>query len=106
MENLDNILYSLIPLILILVLSWLFSFLGSKKRQETESAEHSGSARVADQFFDFFAQDREREEVRQEGPPQRADVRGGSQDSLWTGRSTMRGPQISAKPIEPKWWGA
>lgn len=106
MKNLDNILYSLIPLILILVLSWLFSFLGSKKRKETEDAENSASTRVADQLFDFFAQDREREEVQQEGPSQRADVRQGSQDSLWTGQSVMRGPQISPKPIEPKWWGA
>jgi hypothetical protein len=106
MEKADNILYSIIPLILIIVLSWLFSFLGSKKRKETEGAENSSGMRVADQFFDFVAKGEERQEVPREGPPEWAEVRDRSPDTPWIRQPAMRGPQISAKPIEPKWWGA
>jgi hypothetical protein len=104
MEKIDNLLYSLIPLIVIILLSWLFSYLGSRRRKETEGEETSGT-RAGDQFFDFF--DRSEEEETPTGATVgRPEVREEFGGGVWSDHPALRGPEVTAKPIKPKWWGA
>ena len=41
MDDIKNVLYSLIPLILIIIFSWLFGLLGSKMKKPTEESDVS-----------------------------------------------------------------
>lgn len=104
MEKIDNLLYSLIPLVVIILLSWLFSYLGSKRRKETEGEEPSGT-RAGDQFFDFFDRNEEEEPptVSAVGRPEVREEFGGD---IRSDHPRFRGQEVTAKPIKPKWWGA
>jgi hypothetical protein len=104
MENMDNLLYSLIPLVLVIVLSWLFSFLGSRRKRQAEGTESVATTRSGDQFFDLFPV---REDELHEEPeiPRPDDVRT-IRDAAWPPNIPTRGPEPAPKPITPKWWGA
>lgn len=123
MEKIQSILWSLVPLILIVVLSWLFSVLGAKKKQEAAGSEDSGGVRAGDQFFDFFNQGERRDEPLDDRPTSMAgiDPRSGAPETSHseilaglTGQypvadhpaRALQGPEVTAKPIKPKWWGA
>ena len=46
--DIENILYSLVPLILIIVFSWLFSFLGSRMKKQAVSIVDSGLENITE----------------------------------------------------------
>ncbi len=97
MKDMESILYSLIPLVLIILFSWLFSFLGSKMKKPSENGEQVPGRVLGDRFFDLMKEDAE--EVPQQRQPQ----------TTQPGITIPQGsgaPLVSAKPITPKWWGA
>jgi hypothetical protein len=107
MDKMENILYSLIPLIIIILISWAFSFLGSKRRGRQDSAETETQTTPGDQFLDFISEEDDEDEkliVRSDdgrsstGPHVDLDV--------WAPDVPTGGPEVTPKPIKPKWWGA
>jgi len=109
MDDIKNVLYSLIPLILIILFSWLFGMLGSKMKKPTDEADLSLERAPADQPMDIFAL--MRGEAGQAPAPQggvtvgdRITARMGSE--AWGIAASSGGPNITPKPITPKWWGA
>jgi hypothetical protein len=109
MDDIKSVLYSLIPLILIIVFSWLFGLLGSKMKKPTEETEVSLQRGPEDQPLDILSAIKE---AAGQGP----EPQGGLQitdrtatpiDSGAWGSVTGRGaPSVTPKPITPKWWGA
>ncbi len=108
MQNIENILWSLVPLVLIILFSWLFSFLGSKMKKPEENSEASAGKNLGDRILEMM------KEGAEEVPPQQA-AGGPAQPvakSPFSMGSNVRlpqqsgGPPVTAKPINPKWWGA
>jgi hypothetical protein len=105
-EKMENILYSLLPLILIIFVSWFFSFLGSRVKKHTEQATQNQGTEpereAAHLFFD--------KEEAMESPKPAQHIPGlsvpisGDRSTLMQPQSAS--PQVSPKPIKPKWWGA
>jgi hypothetical protein len=104
MEKIENLLYSIIPLVLIIVFSWLFSVLGSKMRKQGQEGEPSGEKDRPFQLTDLFAQDKEA------FGPTAAPLPGmDRQPDLMQPNLRTDMPKTAPgtpKPIEPKWWGA
>jgi len=104
MDNLENILKSLLPLIIIIVVSWLFSSLGSRLKKQGGTGQDED--RPAEKIFDFLTQTKE-EAVQ----PENDTTEGRPADAVrpiaksWPGYPAG-GPQVTPKPIKPKWWGA
>lgn len=106
MENLENILYSLLPLIIIIVISWLFSSMGSRLKKQTPSAGGETEPSQSRRLIDFITEGVETETPAGQEP--RGEMPGQERPEgavVWP-RATTRGPTVSPKPITPKWWGA
>ncbi len=107
MDKMENILYSLIPLIIIILISWAFSFLGSKRRQSSDNAEVETQRTPRDQFLDFLSEEHAEDEemiARQEASSTRT---GPHVDlEVWAPDVPAGGPEVTPDPIKPKWWGA
>lgn len=107
MDKMENILYSLVPLIIIILISWAFSFLGSKRRGQQTSAETETQATPRDQFLEFLTEGDEQEErliVRRDEAGSKV---GPHVDlSAWAPNVPTGGPKVTPDPIKPKWWGA
>jgi hypothetical protein len=109
MDDIKNALYSLIPLILIILFSWLFGLLGSKMKKPTEETDGQPQKGSEAQPFDILSAIRE---AAGQGP----EPQGGLKMSDRTGAPVERGswgtatgagaPIVTTKPITPKWWGA
>jgi hypothetical protein len=109
MDDIKNVLYSLIPLILIILFSWLFGVLGSKMKKPTEESDVSLKRGPEDQPFDILSAIREA--AGQAPAPQGAlkinDRTATPMESVAWGTGTgPGGPNVTPKPITPKWWGA
>jgi len=103
-ESIENLLYSLIPLLLIIAASWFFSFLGPRKKPKTSDELPGTAPKSVDQLFDLFPQGEE--EVREApGTARPGDVRDARQIA-WPSKMPMKGPEPTPKPITPKMWGA
>lgn len=100
MNNIENILYSLIPLILIILFSWLFSFLGSKMKKPEESSEGAGGRNLGDRILEMM---KEGQDETPAEPVKRGPV---AIDSRVGWPQQTGNPVITPKPIKPKWWGA
>jgi hypothetical protein len=106
MDNLQNILYSLLPLVLIIVFSWLFGLLGSRMKKRAASAGNSTTQREeGEDLFDLFAtRSGEQPDASQPGmeslPPLPTDA------APWALRRGLTPPSVTADPIKPKMWGA
>ena len=106
MDNLENTLYSLLPLVLIIVFSWLFGLLGSRmKKQAASPVKTTEQSEEGENLFDLFAA-RSSEQPgglkpgMQSLPPLPADA------ALWARRRGVNPPFVTADPIKPKMWGA
>jgi len=108
MKNSENILYSLIPLILIIVFTWLFGFIGSKMKKGQQSKPAGTEPEKEDNLFDLLLSKGEDEPHPSQAPPQPGILTipapGGG--AGWARSGAPVGPQVTSKPIEPKWWGA
>jgi hypothetical protein len=106
MDNLENILYSLLPLVLIIVFSWLFGLLGSRmKKQAASSGKPAEQREEAQNLFDLFAarsggQPGALEPGMESSPPLPADA------APWAQRRGVNPPLVTPDPIKPKMWGA
>jgi len=106
--DIENILYSLIPLILIIVFSWLFSFLGSKMKKQAQQGASSSAGRQESSMMDLLTGEKSEDNLfgsegtaaDQPGQAQRLDP------TDWMTNRGQQGPKVSSKPIKPKWWGA
>lgn len=107
MDSLQNIIYSLIPLILILVLSWLFGSFGSKTRKQVPDHPQSSSPQPGDQIFNLISSRRdEKELLPQRAVPTMPDPITREDSDGWSRlQSSVPGP-VTPEPIKPKWWGA
>lgn len=106
MDNLEKILYNLLPLVLIIVFSWLFGLLGSRMKKRAASAGDSTTRREEGQdLLDIFAaRSGEQPGTPQSGmenlPPLPADA------TTWAPQRGLAPPPVTADPIKPKMWGA
>jgi len=102
MDNPENILKSILPLIIIIVVSWLISSLGSRLKKQNGTIQ--GEDQLAEKnIFDFLSETKE-EAALPENDTRKADV-GTAAGKSWPGYPTG-GPPVTANPIKPKWWGA
>jgi hypothetical protein len=107
-EKIGNILYSLIPLILIIVFSWLFGRLGAKMRKQGQEGEAVGEKEREFQLIDLFAADKESPgptATQLPGAERQPEFMQPSLGASIPG-TTAGGPVVTPKPIEPKMWGA
>ncbi|MEJ2717255.1 MAG: hypothetical protein P8182_08965, partial [Deltaproteobacteria bacterium] len=104
-----KVLYSLVPLILIIFFSWLFSFMGSRMKKQTDrtdvsSTENDDDGRLID-FLTGHADDDLLMVPGGEGPERpKETVEVDSSD--WRTYRDPRAPRVTPDPIRPKWWGA
>jgi hypothetical protein len=106
--DVEKVLYSLIPLILIIFFSWLFSFMGSRMKKQTDQAGVSSTENDDDRLMDLLTghadddllvvpgtegQERSRETVEVDS-------------SDWGTHRDPQAPRVTPDPIRPKWWGA
>ena len=108
-KEFEKMIPSLIPIILIIVVSWVFSFLAAKmKKTQQQTDEPSSAGRGEEQLSDFLnfrkgadmfpGSQEETAGPREQMPP--ANV------SDWRSYRGLQGPRVSSEPIKPKWWGA
>lgn len=113
--EIEKLLYSLIPLILIIIFSWFFSFLGKKIGQrepdgeEVQTTEYRGDEqRGPVDLFELLTDDEEEEEVPRR---EQTEIYQPPGDMSWDYEGTYspyehRGaPTVSPEPIRPKFWG-
>ncbi|HMK35894.1 MAG TPA: hypothetical protein VK463_12550 [Desulfomonilaceae bacterium] len=109
MEKITNVLFSLIPLILIVLISWLFSMMSGKAKKQMAQKDVGQKQPTGSPFLDLLLTSKEHEE---EAVPQAPMREGPPQDSIplkvgsWSTQELSAPTQISSKPIKPKWWGA
>ncbi len=104
MDNLENILYSLLPLVLIIVFSWLFGSLGSRMKKKAGATGKSTTPREqGEDLFDFFAA-RSGEQPSESGTENLPPLPSGA--STWVTQRGLNPPPVTADPIKPKMWGA
>jgi len=109
MDDAKNVIFSLIPLILIVLFSWLFGLLGSRGKKPAEDMDQTTEKGPVDAPLDIFGQ--LRGQAGQSPPGQgnaRVDERTATPIGIRVGRTakSMDGPRVTPKPITPKWWGA
>ena len=106
--EIENVLYSLIPLVLIVVFSWLFSLMGSRMKKEQQDESISSTEFPQDRSLDIFSEEEDEEwlvpgqEAAQEPSGQFPHAR----PVEVTNRHGLQAPDITPEPIRPKWWGA
>lgn len=108
MADTKSTLYSLLPLILIILFSWLFGKLGSKMKKPTEETDAPAKEGAEDQPLDIIS-------LMRGAAGQAPASKGGAAvgNRIGTGDAGARltdmgsgGPRVTPKPITPKWWGA
>ncbi len=105
MDNLENILSSLLPLVLIIIFSWLFSFLSRKKKQLEPSKNAATDRGQGADLFDLFAgSSGERPTSSQAGMEDLPPLPTGA--TRWMPQARLAPPPVTADPIKPKMWGA
>lgn len=110
MEKITNILWSLIPLILIILFSWLFSVMGSKAKKQTEGRAPGAKEGTGSPLLDMLMNVKANEEdIRPTVTAQEKPVPGSAvpmAPGVWPAQDISGRTQISSDPITPKWWGA
>ncbi len=108
MDNTKDILYSLAPLVLIIVFSWLFSFLGSKMKKQGQGAAPQSQREPQAEFIELIS-----DAVRGERPGEARPGKGAcaaagrpADFTTWNPQAIPGGPSVTLAPIKPKWWGA
>jgi len=104
----EKLIYSVIPLVLIIFFSWLFSVMGSRMKKQAEEESPGVAKSPGDQLLDLFGKvDDEKIVVSDErGTPGQTGGIPGSWSSEWGMYRDPQAPRVSPKPITPKWWGA
>ncbi|MGC8907703.1 MAG: hypothetical protein ACP5M0_09705 [Desulfomonilaceae bacterium] len=105
-ENITNVLYSLLPLIIIIFLSWLFSQMGAKAKRRTETAEKEAPSLPGDQIMDILLG--KGPSTKDQAPHPTESPAGSSSMTVesWDVQRPVSRSEPTPKPITPKWWGA
>ncbi len=104
MKDGNSVFYSLIPLILIILFSWLFGALGSKLKKPPEEGGIASKRESEDQPMDIFGEMIQQVSQRYAGGNEsQAPPSGAPTIKI---RKDLTGPTVTPKPITPKWWGA
>ena len=106
--DIENLVYSIIHLVLIIFFSWLFSVMGSRMKKQAEEGSPNGVKTPGDQLLELFGKhDDEKIAV---GDERRAVAQTGRMPQVgtsdWEMHRDPRAPRVSTKPITHKWWGA
>lgn len=109
MDNLENILKSLLPLILIILFSWVFSFLSRKKKQLEPEKNTATDRAQAEDLIDIFSGRSGQQPLSSEAgvenlPPLPSGAASGA--ARWAPQGRLGPPPVTADPIKPKMWGA
>ncbi len=109
MDESKNVIWSLVPLILIILFSWLFGVLGNKMKKPQQKADDSVKTAPDEQPLDIFTALRQAagQVSTTEGDVnvnERVPTVAGNQ--VWRPDKGLTGPRVTPKPITPKWWGA
>jgi len=119
-ENLKDILYSLLPLILIIFISWFFSFLGPKLKKQLEEGAKTGTGESRNDLMEILlgqsaakgaGPPAETPQPRSEMPGPGLSMPGPTAPLPGPTAAPMpmpryTGPIVTPDPIKPKWWGA
>jgi hypothetical protein len=107
MEKIENILYSLAPLIIIIFLSWLFSYMGSRARRQAASAPKESESQSGDRIMEMLM-GKQVDEMPSDRRDEVAGPRPAPSTSMggWNNQRLPSGPEPTPKPIKPRWWGA
>jgi hypothetical protein len=109
--DIEKAVYSFLPLILIIVVSWVLSLLGSKMKKSGQNEGVTLKRGPAESPMDILVE-KPSEQVRtiptiprdsedfEPGPVFRPD------SSEWGMDKAPQSPPVTPKPIKPKWWGA
>uniref|UniRef100_A0A7C4AQP0 Uncharacterized protein n=1 Tax=Desulfomonile tiedjei TaxID=2358 RepID=A0A7C4AQP0_9BACT len=106
MDNITNVLYSLLPLIIIIFLSWLFSQMGAKAKRRADTAQKEAPSLPGDQIMDILLG---KGAATKDQAPQATESPAGSSSMTvesWDIQRPASRPEPTPKPITPKWWGA
>lgn len=110
MEKAIEVLWSLIPLILIILFSWLFSLMGSKLKNQPQGKAPAPKEGTGSPILDMLLNIDEKKEEAQPRPPAPGKEIGGGpvrfEPGAWNQPSISGPTQVSSEPITPKWWGA
>ncbi len=111
--DLENILWTLLPLIALIVVSWILSFMGSKVAKKRQEEEAMQGETYGDRSGELFI-DMEGEEAFEPARPDRPagpdfagpDFAGRAQSAQWDSLQKLGPATPTPRPIKPKWWGA
>ncbi len=107
MDNTKDILYSLAPLVLIIVFSWLFSYLGSKMKKQSQGAAPQSQREPQGELMELFPDMGREDRPGQPQPEQATWAPGRPTDvTTWNPQAAGGPPRVTPAPIKPKWWGA
>jgi hypothetical protein len=108
--DLEKLLPSAIPILLIIAFSWFLSYLGAKSKKKEPEAQvtqnKQGENLVEKKILEFFGVAEEVEKAKQseQTPLQTANE---ASPSGWASPRPSGGAVLpTSKPIEPRWWGA
>jgi len=107
MEKIENLFYSLAPLIVIIILSWVFSRMGARARRQAASRQTGPEPQAGDGLMEMLMGKKGEEmPLNQEQDSQSARHGAGPTPIGWETQRMPSGAQPTPKPITPRWWGA
>lgn len=108
--NIKNVLFSLIPLILIVLFSWLFSSMGSRAKREGQESSFPSEKSPLETMTLLFGDEEEAEErylqAHEDDAIDAGEEFGHVDSTNWRSHDDLRAPTVSPDPIKPRWWGA
>ncbi len=107
MENMEDSLYRILPLVLMILFAWIFSYFSKRAKKQSPAASSQPEREPQDEFMDLIS-DTLGGERRGETPPEKvAWTQGGPAGmTTWKPQGRPGGPVVTPAPIKPKWWGA
>jgi hypothetical protein len=111
--DLPPVIYKVLPIIIILLISWLFGMIGAKRKRPTDEhaqdREHAGEqAQGPTSLSDLFLPPVKEESAPPLTAPNRseASVHAGYTAQGLDASHIGHGPIVTPDPIEPRWWGS
>ena len=107
MENMEDSLYKILPLVLMILFAWVFSYLSKRTKKQTPAASTQPEREPQDEFLELLS-DTVGGERRGEAPAEKGawTPTGPGGAATWRPQARPGGPVVTPAPIKPKWWGA